>query len=67
MPQIYMVLLMNYLNLEYHPSASRIRIVKEDISQTLNARMGTGGGNVPLILVILDDKQTEHKDINNTK
>ena len=44
--------LLKYINLEYHPSDSRIRIVDVDVSQTLNSRMGTGGGNVPLILEI---------------
>lgn len=45
---------MKYINLEYHPADSRIRMVDEDICQTLNQRMGTGGGNVPLILEIHD-------------
>lgn len=43
---------MKYINLEYHPCDSRIRVVDNDICQTLNTRMGTGGGNVPLILAI---------------
>lgn len=47
---------MKYINLEYHPCDSRIRITEEDVCQTLNSRMGTGGNNVPLILVIGDDK-----------
>ena len=46
---------MRYINLEYHPADSRIRIAECDVSQTLNSRMGTGGGNVPLILVIYDE------------
>ena len=41
-----------YVNLEYHPADSRIRIVDHDICQSLTQRMGTGGGNVPLILEI---------------
>ena len=40
----------DYINLEYHPMDSRIKIDKSDVAQTLNARMGTGGGNVPLIM-----------------
>ncbi len=36
--------------LEHHPNDSRIKIAEDGIAQTLNARMGTGGGNVPLIL-----------------
>lgn len=45
---------MKYVNLEYHPMDSRIRITDEDICQTLNTRMGTGGGNVPIILEVSD-------------
>lgn len=47
-------MLMKYINLEYHPMDSRIRIAVDDICQTLNTRMGTGGGNVPIILVLND-------------
>lgn len=39
-----------FINLEYHPHDSRIRIADDEICQTLNTRMGTGGGNVPIIL-----------------
>jgi len=46
---------MKYVNLEYHPCDSRIKIAEEDVAQTLNSRMGTGGGNVPLILEIHDE------------
>ena len=51
---MFTVLLMKYINLEYHPCDSRIKIVDYDVCQTLNSRMGTGGGNVPLILVLED-------------
>ena len=37
--------------LEHHPNDSRIRIIDDDICQTLSSRMGTGGGNVPLVLI----------------
>ena len=47
---------MKYINLEYHPSDSRVRIVDDDVSQTLSSRMGTGGGNVPIILLVLEDQ-----------
>lgn len=50
---------MRYINLEYHPADSRIRITECDVSQTLNSRMGTGGGNVPLILEIHEDTNRE--------
>ena len=35
--------------LDYHPQDSRIRYADEDVSQTLSARMGTGGNNVPIV------------------
>ena len=50
---------MEYINLEYYPQDSRIRIVDCDVSQTLSNRMGTGGGNVPLILEIHEDTDRE--------
>ena len=36
--------------IENHPNDSRVRISDDNICQTLSARMGTGGGNVPLLL-----------------
>lgn len=36
--------------LEHHPNDSRVKISEDGIVQTLNARMGTGGGNVPLVM-----------------
>ena len=41
--------------LEHHPNDSRLRITDDGICQTLNSRMGTGGGNVPLVMEIDDD------------
>lgn len=41
-----------YIALEHHPNDSRIKIVEDGICQSLSARMGTGGNNVPLILQI---------------
>lgn len=37
--------------IENHPCDSRVTMTDEGIVQTLNARMGTGGGNVPLVLM----------------
>lgn len=37
--------------IEHHPNDSRIRIVDDGICQSLTGRMGTGGGNVPLVLM----------------
>lgn len=36
--------------LENHPADSRVTISEDDKVQTLTSRMGTGGGNVPLIM-----------------
>ena len=36
--------------LEHHPADSRIGIAQDGIVQTLATRMGTGGGNVPIIM-----------------
>lgn len=38
--------------LENHPADSRVKIAEDGIVQTLNARMGTGGGNVPLVMCL---------------
>jgi len=35
--------------IDNHPADSRITVRKDGVVQTLSARMGTGGGNVPLI------------------
>lgn len=36
--------------LENHPVDSRVKISEDDKVQTLTGRMGTGGGNVPLVM-----------------
>jgi len=41
-----------YIAVENHPTDSRILIRDENICETLTSRMGTGGGNVPLVLKI---------------
>ena len=41
--------------IENHPADSRVGIAEEDICQTLTSRMGTGGGNVPMILEVRDE------------
>ena len=38
------------LILENHPNDSRVKIREDGICQTLSQRMGTGGGNTPLVL-----------------
>lgn len=37
--------------IENHPCDSRVTMTDDGIVQTLNARMGTGGGNVPMVLM----------------
>jgi len=46
---------MKQIALQHHPNDSRILIVDDGICQTLSQRMGTGGGNVPLVLEIYED------------
>jgi len=38
---------------ENHPNDSRVTLCEDNIVQTLSSRMGTGGGNVPLVLMAL--------------
>lgn len=38
------------LPVESHPQDCRVRIAEDGIVQTLSSKMGTGGGNVPLLL-----------------
>ena len=42
------------LVLEHHPNDSRLKIAEDGVCQTLSKRMGTGGGNVPLVLIYDD-------------
>jgi hypothetical protein len=39
---------------ESHPQDSRVKIAEDGIVQTLSGKMGTGGGNVPLVLEVTD-------------
>lgn len=52
--------------MEHHPNDSRLRIVEDGICQTLNQRMGTGGGNVPLVLEI-EEKEDDSESLGCTK
>jgi len=56
-----------YRVIENHPADSRVKICEDGVFQTLSSRMGTGGGNVPLLIEshpqdgrcrIVDDGQT---------
>ena len=44
--------------LNNHPADSRVGIAEEGKAQTLTSRMGTGGGNVPLVL---NEEQTDNE------
>ena len=46
---------MEYIMLEHHPNDSRVKLDESGTCQSLTSRMGTGGGNVPLVIII-DDK-----------
>ena len=41
-------------SVENHPNDSRVGINEDGIVQALTSRMGTGGGNVPMVVVSLD-------------
>lgn len=47
--------------IENHPADSRVKISEDNVCQTLSARMGTGGGNVPLVMET-DSKPEESKE-----
>ena len=48
---------MKYHMIENHPADSRVRFDDSGACQTLSARMGTGGGNVPLVMFEKDEKE----------
>lgn len=41
--------------LEHHPNDGRLKVAEDGMVQTLKARMGTGGGNVPLVMCMIPD------------
>jgi len=46
--------------IENYPADSRVKVNEDGIVQTLNGRMGTGGGNVPIIMeepILLESNQ----------
>ena len=53
---------MRYILLENHPADSRVKILDDDISQTLSSRMGTGGGNVPMVIEVEDAEDTDNTE-----
>ncbi len=46
---------MKFIALEHHPQDSRVKIDESGVCQSLSARMGTGGNNVPLVIQIKDE------------
>ena len=51
------------LIIENHPADSRVKICEDNIFQSLTSRMGTGGGNVPMLLEerSVDSARTQDK------
>lgn len=47
--------------IEHHPNDSRIKLKEDGICQTLNQRMGTGGGNVPLVLEVNESSNDDRE------
>lgn len=53
-----------WIILEHHPNDSRIKIDNSGTIQSLTSWMGTGGGNVPLVIV-LDDEDDEERNTSS--
>lgn len=53
---------MKAIVIENHPADSRVKIKDDGICQSLTSRMGTGGGNVPLVLCFTKSKRAQSKD-----
>ena len=47
---------MEVIAVENHPADSRVGLIEDGTVQTLTSRMGTGGGNVPMVLIIRGDE-----------
>ena len=47
---------MEVIAVENHPADSRVGLIEDGTVQTLTSRMGTGGGNVPMVLIICSDE-----------
>ena len=54
---------MKYIILEHHPNDSRLTIVNDGICQSLTSRMGTGGGNVPIVIAFRKSRRAQDKDV----
>lgn len=53
--------------IENHPADSRVKICEDEIFQTLSSRMGTGGGNTPMVMesVCIENGQVAQTEISN--
>lgn len=49
-------------SIENHPNDSRVKIRNDNKVQTLSSRMGTGGGNVPMVMYAVEDDITPKID-----
>ncbi len=54
------------LILENHPADSRVKIKEDGVVQTLSGRMGTGGGNVPMVLEGCSSAEITNEPISMT-
>jgi DNA (cytosine-5)-methyltransferase 1 len=52
--------------IENHPADSRVKLSEDGVVQTLPGRMGTGGGNVPLVMNERQYALTVGEDLANT-
>jgi len=52
--------------IENHPADSRVKIDESGVVQTLSGRMGTGGGNVPLVMNERQYAMTASEEVANT-
>ena len=56
----------NYVVIENHPANSRVKVSEDGMVQTLSSRMGTGGGNVPLVAEpYTSSKNSYHQHFTN--
>lgn len=53
--------------LENHPADSRVKIQENNVFQTLSSRMGTGGGNVPMVMESINGEIAGTLDANYYK
>lgn len=53
---------MKAIVIENHPADSKVKIKDDGICQSLTSRMGTGGGNVPLVLCFTKSRRAQSKD-----